>query len=267
MYYRLLILFTVLIPVAALSQNNDTINQSDANGLKQGYWEKRSPEGTLVYQGRFKNGNPVGEMRRYYETGELKAILFYKDNTPRVKTRFFYSDGEIAGEGSYLGNQKDSLWTQYSFYSGAITSTEMYSKGLKNGMERKYYSNGQVSEEIGWSSDIKHGIWNQYFEDGTIKLRSTYSHGAVSGPYAFFWPNGNLYIKGQFVDNKRHGTWQFFTDEGKLKSEIVYHYGEAENEDEIVKKDQEFFKMIEENIGKFEDPTIEDIIPGGRELY
>ena len=133
---RLFFLIMVFLPFAAYSQSNDTINRSDSKGLKQGYWEKRSPDGVLVYQGWFKDGSPVGEMRRYYETGELKAILYYKENCPRVKTRFFYSDGEIAGEGSYIGNQKDSLWTQYSFYSGAVTSTEMYSKGQKHGMER-----------------------------------------------------------------------------------------------------------------------------------
>ena len=163
-------------------------------------------------------------------------------------------------------NKKDSLWTYYSFYTGAITSTENYNKGIKQGMERKYYPNGQVSEEIEWNDGIRNGVWNQYFEDGTVKLKSFYSSGKVSGPYTFYWPNGNLYIKGQFVDNKRHGKWFFYTDEGKLKSEIDYYFGKAENEDEIIAKDQEFFKMVEENMGKFEEPTIDDVMPGGREF-
>ena len=92
-------------------------------------------------------------------------------------------------------------------------------------------------------------------------------YGKVSGSYAFYWPNGYPYYKGQFVDNKRHGKWEFYTDEGKLKYEIIYNYGKADNEEELIKQDQEFFKMIEENLGKFEDPTIEDVMPGGRGLY
>lgn len=256
-----------LLPVCVIAQNNDTVNQTDASGLKQGYWEKNTPDGTPIYKGYFRNGKPVGEMRRYYETGELKAIMNYPEEGDRVYTRFFYNDGETAAEGYYVQNRKDSLWTYYSYYSGAITSTEMYTRGIKHGMEKKYYANGQVSEELMWENNVKHGVWKQYFDDGTLKLAANYSYGKVSGLYIFYWPNGNLYIKGQFIDNKRHGKWVFYTDEGRLKSEIVYHYGKAENEDEIIEKDQEFFKMVDENIGKFEDPSIEDVMPGAGDYY
>ncbi len=242
---------------------NDTINQTDELGKKQGYWEKTFPNGKLMYKGCFKDGKPVGEMRRFYDTGELKAIMFYKENSPRVQTRFYYDDGEIAAEGTYYGDKKDSLWTYYSFYTGAVTSTEYYDNGVKDGIERSYYANDQISEEIEWKNDIKDGVWNQYFEDGTIKLNTTYSNNKVSGSYAYYWPNGILYIKGQFVDNKRHGKWLFYTDNGELKSEIDYYYGKAENEEEIIARDQEFFKMVEENIGKFNEPTIDDVVPGG----
>lgn len=241
----------------------DTINQVDADGLKQGYWQKNYPNGNLMYKGHFKNGKPVGEMRRYYETGELKAIMSFRKNSEKVYTQFFYDDGEIAGEGNYVNNKKDSIWTYYSYYSGAITSTETYVNGVKHGIEKKYYNNGTVSEEIEWSQDMKHGQWNQYFEDGVVKLKTTYYYNKLNGSYSFYWPNGNIYILGNFVDNKQHGVWSFFTDDGKKKSEIIYNYGKSENEEEIIAKDEEFFKMVEENMGKFEDPTIEDVMPGG----
>ena len=158
-----------------------------------------------MYIGQFKDGAPVGQMKRYYESGEIKAVLIYKTGRQQVFTRFFYEDGEVAAEGNYLGSLKDSLWTYYSYYSGAVTSTEMYDHGAKSGMEYKYYENGKISEEIQWQDNIKHGIWNQYFDDGTQKMLSTHADGRVSGAYAFYWPNGNKYIVGQFVDNKRHG--------------------------------------------------------------
>jgi antitoxin component YwqK of YwqJK toxin-antitoxin module len=251
----------------SLSGQNDTINQTDASGRKQGYWEKRIQDSILIYQGHFKDDKPIGEMRRYYETGELKAILMYKPNCDYVKTCLYYDTGEPAGKGTYFQNLKDSLWTYYSYYTGAITSTEMFSKGVKQGLERKYYPNGQVSEEIAWNNDKKHGVWNQYFEDGTIKLKGFYTNNKVNGPYTFYWPNGKLYITGTFLENKRNGKWQFFTDEGKFKSEIVYINGKAQNEAEIIAKDQEFFKMVDENVGKFEEPRLEDVIPGGNVIY
>jgi antitoxin component YwqK of YwqJK toxin-antitoxin module len=100
-------------------------------------------------------------------------------------------------------------------------------------------------------------------------MKSNYAFGKVSGVYLFYWPNGNLYIKGQYLDGLRHGTWQFFSDDGNLKSEIIYKNGVAENEDEVIAKDKEFFKMVEENInsGKYKDPTMDDVMPRARDYY
>jgi antitoxin component YwqK of YwqJK toxin-antitoxin module len=258
----LAMLFGSVLLLSWAEAQNDTINQVDGQGMKQGYWQKEFPNGKIMYTGYFKNGKPVGEMRRFYETGELKVMQTFRENSDKVYTKFFYDDGELAGEGNYVKNQKDSLWTYYSYYSGAITSTEMYVNGIKHGIEKKYYPNGQVSEEIEWQQNMKNGVWNQYFDDGTIKLKANYVFNSLNGPYSFFWPNGKIYILGNFVDNKRHGTWTFYSDDGTKKSEIVYNYGKADNEEEIIAKDQEFFKMVEENIGKFQDPTIEDVMPG-----
>ena len=80
----------------------------------------------------------------------------------------------------------------------------------------------------------------------------------VNGRYYFYYPNGLIMISGTFIDDKRHGPWAFYDDNGKEKYKIQYDFGKAENADELIKKDEEYFKMIEENIGKFEDPSLED---------
>jgi antitoxin component YwqK of YwqJK toxin-antitoxin module len=247
-----------------MAQSNDTTNQLDANGVKTGYWEKKTPDGNLIYQGYFKDGKPTGEMRRYHDTGELKAVMNYKEESERIKTRFFYTDGELAAEGYYVQNQKDSLWNYYSFYSATVTASEMYVKGQKHGLEKKYYNNGNLSEEVEWNNNVKHGKWNQYYENGTRKLVSFYSYGKVSGPYLVYGEAGDPYIKGQFVDNEQDGTWYFYDPDGNIKSELVYKKGVVENEEELIEKDLEFFNTIEENIRlqKFKEPTIEDVIPG-----
>jgi antitoxin component YwqK of YwqJK toxin-antitoxin module len=267
MYNRIFILLILSAVSLTCRSQNDTINQTDAQGLKQGYWEKRDPQGNLVYQGYFKDNKPEGEMKRYYETGELKAILNYRHNSEIVHTRFYYDTGEIAAEGLYLRNQKDSLWKYYSYYTGALTSTEIYANGVKQGIEKKYYPNGQVSEEIEWQNGIKNGMWNQYFDDRTAKMKSTCKNNQLTGPYTFYWPNGRLYIQGWFVDDKREGKWLFYTDEGKLKWELNYVKGRAENEEQIIAQDQEFFKTVDQNIGKFQEPTIEDVTSGKNPGY
>ena len=263
---RTLSLTVALFIATLVFGQNDTVNQVDTKGLKQGYWKKEYPNGKTLYEGQFKDGKPVGIMKRYYETGELRVKMFYCENSDYTKATFYYDDGEIAAEGTYCQEKKDSLWKYYSFYTGTITSTEVYNKGVKNGIEKQYYPSGQVSEETEWVNNAKHGIWNQYFDDGIQKLKAFHSYNNVNGPYTLYWPNGNILILGNYVDNKRHGNWTFFTEEGKKKFEILYKYGKAENEEDLIEQNQEFFKMVDENMGKFEDPTIEDVMPS-REYY
>ena len=66
MYYTGIISLLLISSSLRLSGQSDTINQADAKGQKQGYWEKRGSDNTLIYQGYFKDNKPVGEMRRYY---------------------------------------------------------------------------------------------------------------------------------------------------------------------------------------------------------
>ena len=81
MRYTIFILFSLVYAInSAFAQTDTVFNQVDKNNMKQGYWKKDFPNGKLMYKGFFKNNKPVGEMRRYYETGELKAILNYQEN-------------------------------------------------------------------------------------------------------------------------------------------------------------------------------------------
>jgi antitoxin component YwqK of YwqJK toxin-antitoxin module len=263
MIYRpILIFLSAAFAFNIASAQKDTVfNQTDAKGLKQGYWKKEYPNGKPMYKGFFKDGKPFGEMRRYFESGDLKAIMLYDNKNEHIKTKIFYEDGEPAAEGLYYHEQKDSIWIYFSYYSGTVVTSETYNKGAKDGIEKHFYENSQLSEEIEWKNNLKDGIWNQYFEDGKTKLKALYSLNKLKGLYTIYYPKGNLFIVGFYSDNKRNGKWTFYDDFGKVKSEIVYNQGKADNEKEIMEKDQEYFKMVEQNLGKFQDPTPDDVMP------
>jgi len=60
-------------------------NQSDAKGLRQGKWLAKYPDGKTRYEGSFRDNKPVGEWKRYHENGKLKANLYYKENSDKMK--------------------------------------------------------------------------------------------------------------------------------------------------------------------------------------
>ena len=90
----------------------DTLwNQTDALGMKQGYWKKLSPEGGLIYKGFFKGDRPVGKMQRFYVNGKKQADLNYIEGTDEAYATIYYQNGKPAANGKYLDMQKDSVWS------------------------------------------------------------------------------------------------------------------------------------------------------------
>jgi antitoxin component YwqK of YwqJK toxin-antitoxin module len=263
----LTIFFTLSLLIGQLtySQSDTVFNQVDKNGLKQGYWKKSFPNGKLMYKGFFKDGKPAGEMKRYYESGELKAVMQYNENDQKVFAKIFYDTGEIASEGFYVNEKKDSIWKYYSYYTNTLTASETYKMGVKNGAEKHYYENQKVSEEIQWKNGVKEGEWNQYFDNGKPKLKTINTQNKMNGVYVVYYPSGDIYILGGYLDDKRQGKWVFYDENKQIKSEIVYNNGKADNEEEIMKKDSAYFQMVEKNIGKFAEPTPNDVMPRGLE--
>lgn len=267
MQKQLFIIAFSILSLSLAAQTDTIFNQVDSQGQKYGYWKKTSPEGKLVYQGEFKDNHPIGVMKRYFESGKLQAILNFSDDGIKAKAQIFFEDGELSAEGNFYQMKKDSVWRYYSYYTSALVSEETYDKGIKTSIHKSFYENGQVSEEITWANNSKEGPWVQYFPNGKVKMKSTYSYDAVNGRYYFYFENGLLMILGNFTENKRHGPWAFYNEDGSEKYQITYEFGEAIDEEGVLKEDEEYFKSIDENIGKFEDPSLEDFYPGSGNRY
>jgi len=255
-FNRLLFMCVILfLPVAVTKAQTDTLfNQTDANNQKQGYWKKSYPNGKLMYKGFFNDNKPVGQMYRYFESGELKAVLNYDSKSEYAHARLFYEDGQLAAEGSYYGTLKDSSWLYYSYYDRSVTTRESYRKGARNGMTINYYSNGDISEKIEWTNGKKSGIWEQYFKGNILKLKTSYIDNKLEGDFIVNHENNKPYVQGRYMNDQREGKWTFYKEDGVVETELKYLHGKAANENKLEKEQQEFFRLIDENQGKFEEP-------------
>ena len=268
----IIIFIFIALPGIAFMQTNskmiDTLfNQADQNGLKQGYWKKYYSNGNLKYYGFFKDDKPVGELKRYFESGNLKAIMNFNSSRNYSEIKMFYENGTLAAQGYYFGSKKDSLWRYYSYYEKTLISDEIYTKGIKNGLSNKYYSNGNIAEKIEWKNNIKNGIWEQYYQDNSLRLRGHYINSKLSGDYTVYYPNGHVQVAGNYHEDKRHGKWIFYDEKDSVKSELNFHYDKVENEEALTEKQQEFFKNIDRNMNKFNEPKQEDFHPSDSDEY
>jgi antitoxin component YwqK of YwqJK toxin-antitoxin module len=263
MYIRIFLSFFMVFYIGAASiqaQSDTVFNQTDVKNLKQGYWKKNYPNGKLMYKGFFKDNKPVGEMRRYFESGALKAILNYDNKGDYAHARLFYEDGKLAAEGRYFNSLKDSTWLYYSYYDKSLTARESYLKGARDGMIVSFYNNGDISEKIEWKSDKKSGIWEQYFKGNILRLRGFFIDNKLQGEFLVNYENGKPYVKGRYLNDQRNGKWTFFKEDGAVETELEFLLGRAANEDKLEEEQQEFFRIIDENQGKFEEPDETDFL-------
>jgi len=256
------LLIVMVISFSSLcAQPEKDINQTDVKGLKQGFWKVSYENGKPKYEGWFKDNKPVGLLKRFYDDGTLKAQILFDKTGKKAYTKMYYQNGVLAGEGNFIESMRDSVWKFYSFYDSSLRVEEAYKNGVKYGLSKKLYYSGKVAEELTYIDNKKEGKWIQYFESGTIKLKTTYVNDKREGDYVVNYPSGKPEITGIFKNNLMEADWHYFDEDGNLLMTVKYVGGVPQNTNDLDKKQEDFFKKMEENKGKYPEPDETNIAP------
>jgi antitoxin component YwqK of YwqJK toxin-antitoxin module len=247
----LLFLFFITLSLHSFAQN---INQTDTKGLRQGIWQKKYPNGKLMYQGNFKDNYPIGEMKRYHKNGILKAILLFSEQGKKAKAQLFNTKKRLVAKGNFIQNKKDSVWIYFDSNQN-IRFSETYQNGLKSGETKYFFQNKNISEIITFDKNIKNGSWKRFFREGKIYFAANYKNGKLNGSYQSFYRSGRLEIDGIYKNNKRNGKWDYYSDRGKLLFTIDYIDGIASNQEELDKAQLKKLQNMEAQKNRFEDPA------------
>ncbi|MCK9203453.1 MAG: toxin-antitoxin system YwqK family antitoxin [Bacteroidales bacterium] len=223
--HRLFLLFLVLVfPFSSFSQ--ETMNQTDGNGKKQGLWKKCDSLGHLVYEGFFKNNIPVDTFRYYYPSGQIKTISVFSNEGRRATITSFFPNGQHMACGHYLEEKKDSLWRFFSETDGSMVSEEFYVDGKKDGVSKIFYPDGVQAEVSTWKNGIMDGLSEQYYSDGKIKLRLSYMDGEKNDACSTWFMSGKLMITGKYYQGHPDGHWIFYNEQGEIIKTEDYQKGE-----------------------------------------
>ena len=206
---NLLVVVFILSGLVVFAQDE---NKTDANGKKQGVWKKYHPNGMTRYIGKFKDDQPVGVFKYYYDTGKLQVKMTHAGSG--TYSNVYYETGEIKAAGKYENQKKDSVWKYYD-KQGFKMSEEFYLSGKREGTWKTYYNTGQLTEEKEYSNDFENGSWKQYFSNGKVKLTATYEDGELSGRATYYGKNGLKAVSGVFVKGTRDGYWTFYEEDGR----------------------------------------------------
>ena len=219
----LYLIFIAFVPFIGFSQ----INQTDANGLRQGKWQKQYPNGRLQYEGFFKDGEPAGAWTRYYEGGQVKARIQYDQNSDSASAVLFDQLGKKMAEGAYVDEKRVGKWQFYA--DNRKVSEEMYADGVKQGTSRTFYPTGEVLEETEWHNGQQHGNHRVFFTNGQPYMQCRYSNGKRNGLCLSYFQNGRVEMEAHYADNLRHNAWNFYSEDGKLNYTLKYDRGNLLN--------------------------------------
>lgn len=219
------VLFILITSSLSLSAQ---INQLDAKGKKIGFWKKTDSLGVVKYEGTFISGGiPQGKFTYYYDNGLKKAETTFSEKGLVARTLTFHPDGlKKMSEGKYVNEKKDSVWNYYNT-EGTLISTEVYTKGVKNGAFISYFPNGQKTEEKTYKNDTLNGVHQMYFEDGKLRSKVTFVKGKEQGIATYYQSDGKKQAEGKYVDGLRQGAWIFYKPDGTLEKTLRYNKGQT----------------------------------------
>ena len=209
----------------------------DEKGRKQGYWKKKDEKtNKLLYEGTFKDDQPVGKFIYYFPNDSVRAFVFFRPGSNASYAKLFHpSTGKRMAEGKYAGKEiKDSVWTYYD-ESGVLLSREKYAQGKKEGMSYVYLPDGTISEEKSYKNGVEDGPHKQYFEGKKLKSQATYKAGNLEGRAAYFYPNGVEAAAGFYRDGKKNGAWIYRNQQGQVTEKELYKNGEPASSEETKK--------------------------------
>jgi uncharacterized protein len=139
--------------------NGDTVNRTDANGLKQGKWisfpfyvsedDCKDIPNQIKY---YKDNYPIGAWEYYYNNGTIHEKYIWND--PAFAHYFRYnSDGNILEEGIIVNEEiKSGEWKEYDYKKGFLKFKGLYNQGKKDGIWQEFRKNGEIKNEIKYNN-------------------------------------------------------------------------------------------------------------------
>jgi antitoxin component YwqK of YwqJK toxin-antitoxin module len=252
--------FLIIFSLSASAQSDQKLNQTDAQGRKQGHWIKKFTGESVVYDGYFKDDHPVGEFKRYFENQSIKSILTYSDDGKTAQAVIYHPNGNISARGTYIDQLKEGKWQFFSeFVKEYLISEEYYKKNLRNGISVKFYPDSSIAEKVNYIDDVKQGEWIEYYPSGTLSLKSNFRNGKVNGKFEVWYENGAIEYSGKYINDLKEGLWTIYNKDGSIKYSLEYQLGFTKNKQMEIDESR-FIDSLENNKGKIADPEKTGII-------
>jgi len=216
----------------------DTVNRTDSQGNKVGYWTEK--QGEFTWKGEYAANKKIKDWIAYYSNNFIYKIEYYNngikdgisiqfDRKCKISLIEHFKNGLVHGQTIY-----------YSQFNETPLSETDYAFGKKNGLYRQYYDNGKIQEESWFKDDVKNGTskWNNksgqriaeynykagnfdgmqmtFYENDSLQTTNKYLDNKLSGESKEYFRNGKVKISGKYINGLKEGVWTEYDELGKV---------------------------------------------------
>lgn len=173
-----------------------------------------------------------------YDRGRLRDIKFLaKDGSEIINTTtrrgaanltFYNPNGNKVSEGFFNKDGMRNGLTKYFYENGQLSSEQTYLEGDLHGVKKSYYINGTLSEEINYTNGEQDGYLKSYFQNKHQKSEGWVVKGLYQGEHIKYNMLGQLYNKAYYLNDEVHGYSEYYHPDGRKDYEMKYENGWVE---------------------------------------
>ena len=109
--------------------------------------------------------------------------------------------------------------------AGAISSTEQFKDGKRDGVTRKYFPNGQLNYEAYFADGKREGLSRSWWSNGNLRSETLFQNGLEEGVSWSWYQTGEKFKRYNFDNGQPSGLQQAWRKNGKLYSNYEYRNG------------------------------------------
>lgn len=202
----------LLLATAMLLTSIDAVaqNKIDNQGRRQGHWIRTDKDGSLIFEGDFRDGLETGTFTYYYHDGTVRMRNTYIVDGTVCNHEAYDEQGHLLARGRYNRHNRDGHWTFYN-EAGRVVKEADYNMGVKDGTHIVFGANNDTAEVTTWHNNRRHGRWwKRIGTNGYIT--GTYQEGGLQGTLLEYDDNGQLVREGKYSNGLKHGANRYFED-------------------------------------------------------
>ena len=165
-----------------------------------------------------KKGVLNGDSIKYYEEGNIKSIVPYKNNVVEGLIIRYYENGNIKEEVNYKNDKMNGEAKSYD-ENGKLNGRTIFKDDIK--LEEEVHKENEILKNTFKNGEVvKQDICSP---NGTLKERRILNGNEME--YSSFYENGNIEQKAYFVNGKKEKEHLYYDKNGKLMKTEIYKNG------------------------------------------